>query len=496
MRVLWSINMTSGSFSKTLSSDTRPCYYGYTSPSRTEFQGTATASCTVSRVWNGADRAKATPVRPKPQGLRREYVIPVKVTTKRGKQKTILVKRHFYERPIPTRVEQDARNVPHAYTVTYSSKNDVWTRWFEPNAPSYNVWGDMTVLRVSGWPTWTGANAPPVFGANEQLTLVNKLKAQIRGSDFNLAVFLGEGHETIKMITSTAIKVAAAGMMARKGRFADAARHLTDARGENFFGRSKQTGANSWLELQYGWLPLLGDIKSGAEQLAHILHYPKTKTYRARLALRKTYVPSLGLWNWADAHCTVSRQIIAHITEPESTLSTSGLLDPELVAWELLPFSFVADWFIPVGDYLEARAFSRRLSGTFVTTDKSVKYFFNITNQILSGTRKNSVLANTASWRETILTRSISTTLSVPFPTVKPVSQALSWRHMLNALALTVQVFKGKGPDKALDRKITTLQKKANDAWKDTVVRAERRNPSQIQPRVKPTVWNDVQALF
>lgn len=488
--------MTVGNVSKTLSSHTMMIYYGYkTGPSA---QGLDTANVTVARNWNGADRAKAAPIRPKPQGLRREYVIPVSVTTKRGKQKTILVKRHFFDRPVPTRIEQDLRNAPHAYTVTYSSYNDVHTRWYWPLSPSGTIWGDMSVTRVSGWPNWSGANAPPVFDANDQLKLVNKLKAQIRGSDFNLAVFLGEGHQTVKMITSTAIKIAAAGMMARKGRFADAARHLTEARGNNFFGRAKKTGANSWLELQYGWLPLLSDVKSGAEQLAHILHYPKTKTYRARHLKRVKYSAAKFSWNWADAYCTVSRQIIAHITEPEGTLSVSGLIDPELVAWELLPFSFVADWFIPVGDYLEARAFSRRLSGTFVTTDKSTKYCRNITEQVRDPTepKGHNVAANTASMRVTNLTRSISTTLSVPFPTVKPVSQALSWRHMLNAIALTAQVFKGSGPNKALDRKITTLQKQSNDAWKDAVVRAERRNPSLIQPRVKPTVWDDVHALF
>jgi hypothetical protein len=31
-----------------------------------------------------------------------------------------------------------------------------------------------------------------------------------------------------------------------------------------------------------------------------------------------------------------------------------GLLNPAEVIWELVPFSFVADWFLPIGDYLSA----------------------------------------------------------------------------------------------------------------------------------------------
>jgi hypothetical protein len=32
-----------------------------------------------------------------------------------------------------------------------------------------------------------------------------------------------------------------------------------------------------------------------------------------------------------------------------------GLTNPALVAWELVPYSFVVDWFLPVGDWLQAQ---------------------------------------------------------------------------------------------------------------------------------------------
>lgn len=35
------------------------------------------------------------------------------------------------------------------------------------------------------------------------------------------------------------------------------------------------------------------------------------------------------------------------------TFQQIGLTNPLLLGWELIPFSFVADWFIQVGDYLE-----------------------------------------------------------------------------------------------------------------------------------------------
>jgi hypothetical protein len=35
-------------------------------------------------------------------------------------------------------------------------------------------------------------------------------------------------------------------------------------------------------------------------------------------------------------------------------LESAGLVNPLSIAWELLPWSFVVDWFIPVGNTLEA----------------------------------------------------------------------------------------------------------------------------------------------
>lgn len=65
--------------------------------------------------------------------------------------------------------------------------------------------------------------------------------------------------------------------------------------------------------------------------------------------------------------------------------SQYGLNNPSLIAWELVPYSFVVDWFLPVGDYLERLgAFSglkfsdysytesADWSRTFTSTDKRV----------------------------------------------------------------------------------------------------------------------------
>jgi hypothetical protein len=43
------------------------------------------------------------------------------------------------------------------------------------------------------------------------------------------------------------------------------------------------------------------------------------------------------------------------ISDPlQAFLAQTGFTNPVNLAWELLPFSFVVDWFLPIGPYLEA----------------------------------------------------------------------------------------------------------------------------------------------
>lgn len=432
-----------------------------------EVQGSDTAINISSRVWSGADRAKIISPLPRPKGNRREYIVP-EVITKFGKSKTILRKKHFYERPIPTRVKRDIEDVPHNYTVTYNRTCDtvLTANCFNNVSYWYKATG-MTVAISNSWPDWTSQPTNPSFNSNDQINLVGKLREKMRGTGFNLAVFLGEGHQAVEMITHTALRLARAGLLARKGQFIQAASVLTEGKTLGIKPRKfKAKTANSWLELQYGWLPLLSDMKAGAEQLAHILHYPKTQRYQVRVKKGTTkYSPPYYMDVWDKASKTVSRNLIAYITEPESNLTVSGLLDPELVAWELLPFSFVADWIIPIGPYLEARAFARRLTGKFVTTDITRQSCFGIKGRDYSKSPTPNYVwryDNNGAYKDIVsLTRTVSTNLAVPMPQVKPLTKIASWKHMANALALSVNVFKRKSV-KGLSQEISKVEREVS----------------------------------
>lgn len=120
-------------------------------------------------------------------------------------------------------------------------------------------------------------------------------------------------------------------------------------------------------------------------------------------------------------------------------------MDPELILWELVPFSFVVDWFMPVGDWMEARAFASRISGSTTVTS-------TLTRETVSGYRCLQKPAIPVDWfgyevgstdghfKRILLERVVGTSISVPLPQVKSLSSIASWQHMANGIALLTQV--------------------------------------------------------
>lgn len=391
-----------------------------------------------TRNWSGGDRPKVV-YPPAP-------VEPFRVVRRKrdGTSETITIYRRVRTFRGDDRPPKRARDVDHPYTMseTYNSEELV-------TFDSFGSWSTGKAYQLFGEGNWGPAN---LLTANDQIKLVNKLAEKIKGSDFNLSVLLGEGHQTLRMIGDNAVKIAKAGYFTRKGDFSGAFRSLFGDTGrkvlkpspKRFPAWSKGVASSvsaRWLELQYGWLPLLGDIDSGAAMLAHQLNTPLQQTYRSsvRREVNRERFQTFGT-NTASGKSTQQhrRSLIARITEdPNGLPQLSGILDPELVAWELLPFSFVADWFVPIGDWLSARASVSRLKGTFITSDLMSGRGYAPVIKVIQGPKPRCTCSGVS------FSRTISSSLKVPMPTFKGIGKAASWQHCTNALALVTQVFTG-----------------------------------------------------
>lgn len=242
------------------------------------------------------------------------------------------------------------------------------------------------------------ANRPNNFYfAADTRTLVTlaQLNARLlekqRGSQWNAPVFFAEGRKTADMVVNRAAHLVGLVRALRRGdanRFFDGLRSAVEGserrRAVNRFNRHygrrpSQAAANMWLEYAYGWTPFMGDVQSATNTLMDMAERSDllTGTTRARVRMRSPRTDAYAPDSWHTyARLSLQGSFLDHSRNgvwrweplPGSIPARLGLTNPLVVMWELLPLSFVADWFLPIGDYLsqlDTRMRVRHVGGTY-----------------------------------------------------------------------------------------------------------------------------------
>lgn len=186
---------------------------------------------------------------------------------------------------------------------------------------------------------------------NDHIALINRLGTKIRGHNFNAGVFLGEGRESMAMIIDRTNRLRKFYGGIRKGNVPAA---LTALGLKVKSSRKGSTVNSAFLEYRYGWSPLVKDLHEAANAFFAITNRPLTRVYRAsykkEVDLTETTTSSV-----ISGKTSITRRLRCYMEEDYSPWDSLGLTDPSEVIWELVPFSFVFDWFIPFGNYLSAR---------------------------------------------------------------------------------------------------------------------------------------------
>lgn len=116
--------------------------------------------------------------------------------------------------------------------------------------------------------------------------------------------------------------------------------------------------SDAWLAFTYAFKPLAADVTTTVKLLEEGLVISPLRTVRssrkqpvaARSVLR---YPSSVQGKTLRGDVRFGGGIQYRVNDPFiATLSALGFTDPLSVAWELVPFSFVVDWFIPVNEFL------------------------------------------------------------------------------------------------------------------------------------------------
>lgn len=271
---------------------------------------------------------------------------------------------------------------------------------------------------------------------NDQIQLLAKLVDNIKGHRFDASVFAGESHKALDMIAQRSTSLFRALRSLKKGDVSSFARELRVRSKHRNRPYNKKDVASIFLEYEYGWRPLYNDCYEGANAVFALTNRPLVKTYRSHHKVLGDVRASA--WNIkVPGTCFTSKELRVQVAEDYSPLASLNLLDPSTVAWELLPFSFVADWFIPIGTYLSVRSSLQSLKPLTVW-ETQFQYGDGSSLAVGPGyTLKAS--SPYRSKRREVLRR--STTLSVPSPHIKDFSKILSWRRAADSVALIVNHF-------------------------------------------------------
>lgn len=125
------------------------------------------------------------------------------------------------------------------------------------------------------------------------------------------------------------------------------------------------------LEYRYGWTPLVHDIVDSLKALneaalrASLRQFDFTRVFEVKTNQRESNVVLSVTKDGGTFGCTqnfkhtveVKAYAKYHVVEPSgltNRLNDFGIYDIPRAVWDLATLSFVADWFIPIGDWLGA----------------------------------------------------------------------------------------------------------------------------------------------
>lgn len=188
----------------------------------------------------------------------------------------------------------------------------------------------------------------------------DRLMTQARGSkQAQMAVSLASSRQSLTMIATRTSQLTRAVSAVRRGRLVDAAEIL----GKGYTSRARKlskrrSAADNWLELNFGWAPLYGDIHAAVEALASTPESFRIRASGRQLVQDQSWsgiYPGYKIGFDAMMLKTVrlSGQLIS-VNPDVLLLSQLGLVNPAAVAWDLVPFSFVVDWFLPVNKFINS----------------------------------------------------------------------------------------------------------------------------------------------
>jgi len=288
----------------------------------------------------------------------------------------------------------------------------------------------------------------PLPDDNDESRAIIKALSKLKDQKVNLAQAFAEREQLVKLFYDTANTIVHGIEAFRKRN----PKYLWDYISRNE-GKGRRGGSipQKWLELQYGWNPLMADITGSADKIAQ----QSGQKFRASVKATVGRHDRTEWYKWSDfgpgliitGESKVETKVrLDYVLENPilATLAQVGITNPISLAWELFPYSFVVDWFTDVGGWISSMDaalgwdFKGGTKTVYQRLDEAATGWtrpFNDGYQIYSGYGAPSYSDHSMQMSRTVY-------LSSPLPRFPGLKNPMSSGHIANALALLATSFR------------------------------------------------------
>jgi len=330
--------------------------------------------------------------------------------------------------------------------------------------PDFEHWVDTGQATFVGFPT-------TIYGTDD-VSLENRTTSgallKLQDQQVNLATNLVERKQTEELVADVLHKITASVKFFKRRHKADWDRLVRRSKDPSLYALSPKNSfdrrsvierkfgkiPDKWLEVQYGWNPLMQDVQGAFQKIER-----REKDGLAdRVTLTKTTISSnirniqvndasfaKPAFKFVLRDATVSHTSLTYrmTNFPLAQFSSLGLLNPLYVIWEETPFSFVIDWFAPIGNILNS------WTAAFGWTYMGGSYSNKITTLLLSDPQDGSHNFTSGGYDYSFSGSAVGSAEhfsrkvygSSPLPGFY-LKNPLSYLHASEALSLLIQVFR------------------------------------------------------
>lgn len=176
---------------------------------------------------------------------------------------------------------------------------------------------------------------------------------KLKEKKVNVGTFLAESISTYNMMADQAKDLFKLLLYMKRGQFNRIPRYFKGS------GKGPQSArlASGILETKYGWMPLMSDLKLAYDNFQESAPRPMLLSATRNVRTPWKTVSNSTYWNQRNQDLEIrnSCKLIAKLSSDFMAKANSyGLINPLALGWEVIPFSFVIDWAMPIGNVLEA----------------------------------------------------------------------------------------------------------------------------------------------